>query len=123
MPDAVVFVETLVFAARRVRRLSDEEFRQLQSMLLENPKSGAVMPGCAGLRKVRLAQRFRGKGTRGGVRVIYLNLPKARRLDLITIYSKDEKATLTNKDKRELRALVMQLHKEVDAKLKQEEPQ
>jgi len=35
----------------------------------------------------------RGKGKRGGARVIYLNIPEAERIDLITVYGKDGRTT------------------------------
>ena len=49
----------------------------LQRELMNDPESGAVMPGCGGLRKIRIADPGRGKGKRGGARVIYLHVPEA----------------------------------------------
>jgi mRNA-degrading endonuclease RelE of RelBE toxin-antitoxin system len=36
-----------------------------------NPEAGDTIPGTGGLRKVRFADERRGKGKRGGLRVIY----------------------------------------------------
>jgi hypothetical protein len=36
-----------------------------------NPDTGDVIPGTGGLRKLRFADERRGKGKRGGLRVIY----------------------------------------------------
>lgn len=59
------------FEARREDYLSDEEFRLFQSVLMSNPKAGDVISGTGGLRKVRVASVKRGKGKRGGSRLIY----------------------------------------------------
>ena len=53
------------------------------------------MPGCGGLRKLRIADPGRGKGKRGGARVIYLHTPEANVFFLITIYGKGEKGDLS----------------------------
>ena len=106
------FVETRVFAARLRARLDDDACRALQNDLLANPDRGEVMPGCGGLRKVRFSDPSRGKGKRGGVRVIYLHIPEAARIDLMTIYGKDEKDDLSEKEKKVLRALALQARAE-----------
>jgi hypothetical protein len=36
-----------------------------------NPEAGALIRGTGGLRKLRFADERRGKGKRGGLRVIY----------------------------------------------------
>ncbi|MGA2498085.1 MAG: toxin [Tepidisphaeraceae bacterium] len=86
----LTFVETRVFTARRTRRLDDRSLRRLQNQLLANPEAGRVISGCGLLRKVRFGDPGRGKGTRGGIRVVYMHTPEANRIDLITAYGKDE---------------------------------
>ena len=46
---------------------SDENLRQLELTLLENPKAGSVIVGTGRLRKIRFA--FPGSGKSSGVRV------------------------------------------------------
>ncbi len=99
------FVETRVFTARMKARLDDEAFRALQNALMTNPQLGDPMPGCGGLRKVRWSDPSRGKGKRGGVRVIYLNIPEVDRIDLITVYGKDEKDDLSASERKVLRRI------------------
>jgi hypothetical protein len=65
------FVELPAFERRRAKYLGDDEYRALQLQLMLNPEAGAVMPGTGGLRKIRFADHRRGKGKRGGLRVIY----------------------------------------------------
>lgn len=59
-----------------------------------------MMPGCGGLRKVRWSDPQRGKGKRGGLRVIYLLVPEVRVVVLVDVYDKDEADDLTTKEKR-----------------------
>ena len=106
------FVETRGFTTRLKGRLADEAYRKLQNELMANPKKGTAMPGCGGLRKVRVGDKKRGKGKRGGVRVIYLDIPVAERIDMITIYGKDEKDDLSTAEKKVLRELVKQTRRE-----------
>lgn len=75
---------------------------------LENPESGPVIPGCDGLRKIRLGLHAVGKGKRSGARVVYLHIPEVSRCDMLLIYSKDEKDDLTAKEKRILTELAHQ---------------
>ncbi len=91
----LTFVETLVFSRRWHERLDDEALRALQNELLENPRKGDPIPGCGILRKLRFADASRGKGRRGGLRVIDLHTPEASRIDLIMVYGKDRKDDLT----------------------------
>jgi hypothetical protein len=87
----LTFVESLVFTARWRKRADDEALRAL----LDAPDAGSAIPGCGILRKLRSADPSRGKGKRGGLRVIYLHTPEAATVDLITVYGKDEKDDLT----------------------------
>ncbi|HEY7458015.1 MAG TPA: hypothetical protein VH765_04605 [Xanthobacteraceae bacterium] len=66
-----VFVELPAFARYRAAYLDDEAFGDLQNELMKNPAAGDVIEGTGGLRKLRFADRRRGKGKRGGLRVIY----------------------------------------------------
>lgn len=91
----LTFVETRVFTDRWKRRLEDASLRQLQSDLLENPNAGSPIQGCGLLRKLRFGDASRGQGKRGGVRVIYMHTPEVSRVDLITVYGKDEKDDLS----------------------------
>lgn len=65
------FRETDFFTRAITQLLSDDEYAELQGELVVNPAVGDVIPGSGGLRNVRWNQERRGKGKRGGVRVIY----------------------------------------------------
>ena len=85
--------------------LADEDLAVLQRELLADPQKGDVIPGCGGLRKLRLADPRRGKGKRGGARVIYLHVAEADIVYLMDIYGKDEQDDLTSDQKKILKRL------------------
>jgi hypothetical protein len=66
-----VFVELPAFERYRAEYFSDEAFTILQAILMKSPEAGDVIEGTGGLRKLRFADARRGKGKRGGLRVIY----------------------------------------------------
>lgn len=99
-----IFVESTIFEKYRNEYLSDEEFRLFQAELMSNPKQGDVIQGTGGLRKIRVASK--GKGKRGGSRVIYYFLDEKRRFYLLTIYGKNEMSDLTADQKKQLKAFM-----------------
>jgi hypothetical protein len=66
-----VFVELPAFERYRADYLDDLAFGELQLALMGNAEAGEVIEGTGGLRKMRFADKRRGKGKRGGLRVIY----------------------------------------------------
>ncbi len=64
----VVFIETPIFTADVKSILSDDDYRELQTYLSDNPDAGDVIKDAGGLRKIRW--KAKGKGKRGGARVI-----------------------------------------------------
>lgn len=100
------FVELPPFQRHRQEYLDDEAYRQLQLTLIENPESGAVMRGTGGLRKVRFEDTLRGKGKRGGLRVIYYYWVQGCEFWLFTLYDKDEMTDLDERERRAIRALL-----------------
>src|SRR3954471_3297225 len=107
-----VFIESSEFTEWIKEYLTDEALSALQRDLMNDPEIGAVMPGCGGLRKVRIADPSRGKGKRGGARVHYLWLQHKRRIYLILVYAKNETTTLTADQKRQLREFAAKIREE-----------
>jgi hypothetical protein len=66
-----LFIELPPFERYRQNYLRDDEYRNLQNFLLLTPKAGDVIAGTGGLRKLRFGDSARGKGKRGGLRIIY----------------------------------------------------
>lgn len=85
----VSFIETKLFTRLVQEFLTDEEYRELQKLLLEQPESGKVIPGSGGVRKLRW--RAPGRGKRAGLRVIYYPKIKLGRIWMLTLYSKNVK--------------------------------
>ena len=50
------------------------------------------MPGTGGFRKMRWADPRRGKGRRGGLRIIYYDFPRDHQIWLMTLFDKSEAA-------------------------------
>lgn len=102
----LVFFETPLFTRLLSDYLTDESYRLLQRALLGNPELGAVMPGTGGFRKVRWEDPRRGKGKRGGLRVIYYHLTADHQIWFFTLYDKDEAVDLTTEEKRSLKKAI-----------------
>ena len=66
-----VFIELPAFERRRADYLDDDAFRRLAELLMKHPEAGDPISDTGGLRKLRFADARRGKGKRGGLRVIY----------------------------------------------------
>lgn len=101
-----VFVELPAFERHRPEYLDDDEFRALQNFLMNHPGAGDPIPGTGGLRKLRFGDTRRGKGKRGGLRVIYYWWNSGYQFWLFTLYDKDEMADLTPKQRTALKAMI-----------------
>jgi hypothetical protein len=67
------------------------------------PDLGDVMPGTGGFRKLRWADSRRGKGRRGGLRVIYYWFDDRNQIWFMAIYDKGEALNLTHDQKKMLK--------------------
>jgi mRNA-degrading endonuclease RelE of RelBE toxin-antitoxin system len=88
----LTFVETRLFTQLVQSYLSDDEYSALQAALVANPEAGDVVRGSGGVRKLRWGLGSRGK--RGGVRVIYYLRLRQGQIWMLTMYAKNETATL-----------------------------
>jgi hypothetical protein len=86
--------------------LDDDGYRELQNELTNNPELGDLMPGTGGFRKLRWGDKRRGKGRRGGLRIIYYYFPSDQQIWLMTLYDKNEASDLTSKEKKALQAAI-----------------
>ena len=116
MSVKAVFVELPPFEHYRTDYLDDDAFARLQQLLMLNPEAGAVIPGTGGLRKLRFADARRGKGKRGGLRVIYYSWHAGSQFWLFTIYDKDEMSDLTKAQRETLKQMIKN---ELEARRKQ----
>ncbi len=99
----MVFIETPIFTDDVSELLSDEEYAALQEHLVDQPKSGPVIAGTGGLRKIRWT--VAGRGKRGGTRVIYYHVVAQAQIRMILIYRKGIKDDLSPREKAVLRKI------------------
>ena len=83
----MLFIEAPKFTELVKEHLSDDEYAALQWMLLERPDAGPIVPGSGGVRKLRWG--LRGRGKRGGFRVIYYWKTADDEIWLLTLYDKN----------------------------------
>lgn len=100
------FIESPAFSRHYREYLAEDEYRRLQDVLAANPKAGDVMPGTGGFRKVRWSDPRRGKGRRGGLRVIYFYFSADWQIWLMAVYDKDEMSDLSVAEKKALRVAI-----------------
>ncbi len=98
------FVETPIFTKEVRNHLTDDEYRALQTALMFRPEQGPLIPGTGGLRKIRLGGR--GKGKRGGYRIIYYWDKLTETFYMLLVYPKSKQEDLTPKQRRLLGQLV-----------------
>jgi hypothetical protein len=102
----VEFIEAPFFTEVLPSYFGADDYRELQLHLARDPEAGDVISGTGGFRKLRWPDRRRGKGKRGGLRVIYYYLASDSQVWLITVYDKDEAADLTSAERRALKSAI-----------------
>ena len=103
----MVFVETSIFSRALPDYLSDEDYRKLQSYLIERPDAGAILQHSGGVRKVRWAAG--GKGKSGGLWIIYYWMKSDDQIFLLTLYGKGDKADLSAAELKQVVKLIEEL--------------
>jgi hypothetical protein len=101
--QTVVETESYLRAARDAK-MSAEEMQSAVELVASNPEAGDVMQGTGGVRKARLAGR--GKGKSGGYRIVWYFGGGDIPVFLLTVFSKGEKANLTQGERNALRSFV-----------------
>lgn len=92
--------------------MTEDDRRELELLLLEDPKRGQLIERTGGFRKVRFARPSRREGKSGGTRVIYYLLDRRERIYLLLVYAKGVKDDLTRAEENELRKLARALEEE-----------
>jgi len=100
----MVIIETPTFTRRIQDVLADDEYRLLQTQLVQKPDSGKIIPGSGGLRKLRWSTSGRGK--RGGIRVIYYWFVSPEIILMLFAYPKNEQDDLTPDQLKQLRKII-----------------
>ena len=84
--------------------LSRNEREEIVEYIARNPKAGDLIQGSGGARKVRFAVRGRGKS--GGVRIITFFGGKDIPVFLMNVFSKGERANLSDAEVNALRSIL-----------------
>lgn len=101
--DYLEFIETTGFSKARKELMQEDEFQEFQSYLLKNHEDGDTISNTGGCKKIRWSRP--GMGKQGGVRIIYYVKLLSGRLYLLSIYPKNVKADLTDKEKAMIKAI------------------
>ncbi len=100
----MIFKETSIFTRKLASILADDEYRELQNDLVEKPDAGKEMKKSGGIRKLRWSAK--GKGKRGGCRVIYYWLISKDQIYFLYVYGKNEQENLTDVQLKTLKKVV-----------------
>jgi len=104
MTSLLSVIEAPSYLAQAERLLSEDERAVIVNTVAADPDIGVVVPGTGGLRKMRIA--LKGRGKRGGGRVIYWFHSPGRPAVLLWLFAKNEAADLTKDQYRRLAASV-----------------
>jgi hypothetical protein len=95
------------FRAQATKLIGPDGIDALAIYPIDHSDAGDVIQGSGGVRKLRWAAK--GKGKRGGARIIYLHVTIAARIYLLRCYAKNVKSDLTVDEKKELRQIAAHL--------------
>ena len=95
------------FKAEATGLIGPDGIDAVADYLIDHPDAGDVIPGACGARKLRWAAK--GKGKRGGVRIIYVYVVIAARIYLLRCYAKNVMTDLNADEKKELRQIAARL--------------
>ena len=100
----MIIIETPIFTKRIQELISDDEYRLLQTHLVNRPDVGKIMPGSGGLRKLRWSAG--GHGKRSGIRIIYYWFLSEDIILFLYAYPKSERDDLTAEQLRQLKKII-----------------
>lgn len=100
MGQMIAVVETEEFLADVKSVLTEEEHDALVLYVAQYPEGGDLIPDTGGLRKLRWAAK--GKGRRGGARVIYYFHNRDVPVFLMAVFAKNVQADLTAQERKAL---------------------
>lgn len=95
--------------------LEDDDIKEVEDVLIKKPDLGDVIKSTGGLRKLRWGAK--GKGKRGGIRILYVDFPKYEKLFFITLLRKNEVADLSSNLKKAVTKLIKEIENKLEEKL------
>jgi hypothetical protein len=103
----LTFVFTHAYVADAKKLITDEDQREIERTICEDPFGGKLE---AGIRKIRIP--LPGRGKRGGARVVYYYIERKGKVYLLGIFAKNVKTALSKAEKNEVRKLTKLLEEE-----------
>ncbi|MDX8386658.1 MAG: type II toxin-antitoxin system RelE/ParE family toxin [Gallionella sp.] len=100
----ITIAEVPEYIRRAEKLLTADERQDILSYLALHPKTGELIEGTGGIRKLRWGRGGRGKS--GGVRIIYYFHNELMPLYLVALFAKNEQANLSKADRNSLAKLV-----------------
>jgi hypothetical protein len=100
-------VETERFLKDAHPLMQDSERMEVVAFVAANPEAGDIVPEAGGVRKLRWG--LRGRGKRGGARVIYYYHSDRLPVFLLAAYAKNEKANLSKAERNAMKKLIPML--------------
>jgi hypothetical protein len=86
--------------------LSETDLEVLEKLIMNQPEVGVVIPGTAGLRKMRFASTKGNKGKSGSERVCYALFPARGIALMVAVYGKGKKDNLTAVERSAVKAML-----------------
>jgi len=101
----MVIIETPIFTKLINNLMAEDDYREFQIMLIDQPDAGKIISGSGGIRKIRWSGSGRGK--RGGTRLIYYWATNLDQLYMLFAYAKNERDDLTKDQLKTLQKMVV----------------
>ena len=94
----LTFIQTPMFVVQAARlKLTDEDVQALEQLIMEFPERGNVMRQTGGIRKIRFAPSWH-TGKSGATRVCYVVFNAIDACYFVSVFAKNEKANLSDKE-------------------------
>ncbi len=101
----MVIIETPIFTKLINSLMTENNYREFQIMLIDQPDVGKIISGSGGIRKVRWSGSGRGK--RGGTRLVYYWATNLDQIYMLFAYAKNERDDLTKDQLKTLQKMVV----------------
>lgn len=105
--DLLTFVHFNHFTAEWKRlKLTDDDLRALEILIMASPARAPVIPGTGGLRKGRFAPPRWKEGKSGALRIGYVYFEEYSLVGLIVVYAKKNKTNITDEERKVIKQLI-----------------
>jgi hypothetical protein len=91
--------------------LSDDDLRELELLIQEDPDAGDLMGGTGGLRKLRFSPARWRRGKSGALRIGYSHNAQLEKVLVLAVYAKSDKSNLTPGERNQIKTLLDALWK------------